>query len=233
MLYDTVMKHPRTQHHSAGTLVCLLGILAGTAHAQQATAPTAPPASQPETATVDRYKDNPNAVLGFTMKSIEGKPVPLKEYAGKVVLFVNVASACGLTPQYEGLEQLFEKFEDRGFVVLGFPANNFRGQEPGTDEEILEFCTGKYNVTFPMFSKINVIGEDRHPLYAKLAKATEDQGGEPTWNFTKYLVNRKGEVVTRFDPRTVPNDAKVIEALERLLDEPVPEPAEPTEDKPA
>ncbi len=231
------MNHLLTPSCAAGVLACLLGTLAGTSHAQQTSSPKAPPAiapaTQPEATPVDTFKNDPAAMLGFTMKSIEGKPVKLEEYAGQVVLFVNVASACGLTPQYEGLQELFEKYEDRGLIVLGFPANNFGGQEPGTDEDILEFCTGKYNVTFPMFSKIDVIGEDRHPLYAKLAKATEDRGGEPTWNFTKYLVNREGKVVTRFDPRSVPNDAKLIEELERLLAEPAPAGAKSTEDKPA
>ncbi len=229
------MNHTRPALRTAAcVLLGLLGIVTSTVHAQHAQtppAPAVPDATQSETTPVDKFENDPVAMLGFTMQSIEGEPVPLEEYAGKVVLFVNVASACGLTPQYEGLEQLYKEYEDRGFIVLGFPANNFGGQEPGTDEEILEFCTGKYNVTFPMFSKISVIGEDRHPLYAKLAKATEDQGGEPTWNFTKYLVNREGEVVTRFDPRTVPSDAKLIDELERLLAAPAG--TNPTEDKPA
>ncbi|HZW11353.1 MAG TPA: glutathione peroxidase, partial [Phycisphaerales bacterium] len=138
------------------------------------------------------------------MTDIRGEPRPLDEYRGKVVLMVNVASECGLTPQYEDLQGLHEKYGEQGLVVLGFPANDFKGQEPGTDEEILEFCTREYKVSFPMFSKISVIGEDRHPLYAKLAAAMSEQGGEPTWNFTKYLVDRTGHVVKRIDPKTEP-----------------------------
>lgn len=172
---------------------------------------------------MDQFEADPAAVLGFTMDSIEGESVELTEHAGKVVLMVNVATECGLTPQYEALQAVYAKYEERGLVVLGFPANNFLGQEPGTDAEILEFCTGTYHVTFPMFSKISVIGQDRHPLYAKLAAAMDEQGGEPTWNFTKYLVDRTGLVVRRFDPRTTPDDAEVIAEIERLLAEPAPE----------
>lgn len=171
---------------------------------------------------MDTFAEDPAAVLGFTMRDITGEPVALEEFAGKVVLFVNVATKCGLTPQYQGLQSLYEKYEDEGLVILGFPANNFGGQEPGTEAEILEFCTGTYDVTFPMFSKISVVGEDRHPLYAKLAAAMAEQGGEPTWNFTKYAVDRTGQVVKRFDPRTAPNDAKFVAEIERLLAEPAP-----------
>lgn len=217
--------------------VCILGSAVSTAHAQQAGhSPSAAPAAahattpQPEDESVDRFASDKAAVLGFTMTDITGEAVDLGEYAGKVVVFVNVASKCGLTPQYEGLQALFEKYEEQGLVVLGFPANNFRGQEPGTDEEILEFCTGTYDVTFPMFSKISVVGEDQHPLYTKMTAAMEEQGGEPSWNFTKYAVDRSGRVVRRFDPQTAPNDAKFIDEIERLLAEPAPERAEPAED---
>lgn len=182
---------------------------------------------------MDKFAKDPTAVLGFTMKDIRGEPVVLEEFAGKVVIFVNVATKCGLTPQYEGLQQLFEKYEDAGLVIVGFPANNFGGQEPGTEAEILEFCTGTYDVTFPMFSKISVVGEDQHPLYAKLTKAMAEQGGAPTWNFTKYAVDRSGHVVKRFEPRTAPNDAKFVEEIERLLAEPVPAGLDDGEDTPA
>lgn len=182
-----------------------------------------------EQPAVDTLPDDPTAVLGFTMESIDGEALPLEEYRGDVAVMVNVASRCGLTPQYEGLQSLYERFKDRGFVVLGFPANDFGGQEPGSDKEILEFCTSKFDVSFPMFSKISVIGEDRHPLYAKLAGAMEEQGGEPTWNFTKYLVDRNGDVVKRFDPRTKPDDERFVAAIEELLKAPRPERAADTE----
>lgn len=213
-----------------------LGLAFSVVRAQDSAPPSppqaAPPqAAQPEEPPVDIYADDATAMLGFTMEDIQGETAPLSEYAGKVVLIVNVASKCGLTPQYEALEALYEEYKDRGLVVLGFPANNFREQEPGTDAEILEFCTATYGVKFPMFSKISVIGEDRHPLYAKLAAAMEAQGGEPTWNFTKYLVDRSGHVVKRVDPKTAPDDAAVIAEIERLLAEPAPAAGE--EEKPA
>lgn len=171
---------------------------------------------------MDAHPDDPTDVLGFTMEDIHGEPTDLEQHRGKVVMIVNVATLCGLTPQYEGLQTLYEKHKDRGLVILGFPANNFKGQEPGTNEEILEFCTSTYNVGFPMFSKISVAGDDQHPLYAKLAKAMAEEGGEPDWNFTKYLVDRSGHVVKRFAPRTKPEDETLVAEIERLLDEPAP-----------
>jgi glutathione peroxidase len=195
----------------------------------QDAAPPAPP-TRAEEAPVDTRADDPTDVLGFTMTDIGGEPRALEEHRGKVVLIVNVASECGLTPQYEDLQALYEKYKDQGLVVLGFPANDFRGQEPGTDTEILDFCTKNYHVTFPMFSKISVVGDTRHPLYAKLAAATADQGGEPTWNFTKYLVDRSGHVVKRVEPKTKPSDPEVIAEIERLLEAPAP--AQPAEKKP-
>lgn len=198
--------------------------LSAPAFAQQEARPAAPAvAGQPaEGSPIDSRADDPTDVLGFTMTDIRGSEQPLDEYRGKVVLIVNVASKCGLTPQYEGLQKLYKAHKDRGLVILGFPANDFRGQEPGTDEEILEFCSARYGVDFPMFSKVSVTGEERHPLYAKLAAAMEDQGGEPTWNFTKYLVDREGDVVVRFDPQTSPQDEKLLAEIERLLAEPAP-----------
>jgi glutathione peroxidase len=154
--------------------------------------------------------------LDFTMKAIDGKEVDLADYKGKVVLIVNVASKCGLTPQYEGLEALYEKYGKDGLVILGFPANEFREQEPGTNAQISEFCTTKYGVKFPMFSKIVVKGEGQHPLYQFLTGAETNPrfAGEISWNFEKFLVDRDGKIVARFAPRTVPNAAEVTKAIE-------------------
>ena len=161
----------------------------------------------------------PRSIYGFTMKDIDGKDVSLKEYKGKVVMMVNVASKCGFTPQYEALQATYAKYKDQGFVILGFPANNFRGQEPGTDKEIKEFCSTKYNVTFPMFSKISVKGDDQHPLYAYLTNKETDEafGGDITWNFNKFLIDRDGKVVARFDSKDKPDDAKVTAEIEKYL----------------
>ena len=158
-------------------------------------------------------------VLDYTMKSIDGKDVNLADYKGKVLLFVNVASKCGLTPQYEQLVELHKKYSDKGLVILGFPANNFGAQEPGTNDDIKEFCTVKYGVEFPMFSKISVKGEDIAPLYAELTSEEQDKGyeGEIKWNFTKFLVNRDGKVAARFEPKTVPTADEVIAAIEAQL----------------
>jgi len=150
----------------------------------------------------------------FTMNSIDGKPVPLAQFKGKVALVVNVASRCGFTPQYAELEAMYRKYKDRGLVVLGFPANNFMNQEPGTDAEIKEFCERKYNVTFPMFSKISVRGEDKAPLYQFL---TSQMGGEIEWNFTKFVVGKNGQVVARFSSRVKPDAPEVVAAIEKAL----------------
>jgi glutathione peroxidase len=154
-----------------------------------------------------------SSVHEFTLNSIDGKPAPLSAYQGKVVLIVNVASRCGFTPQYAGLEALYEKYKDRGFVILGFPANNFGSQEPGTNEEIKTFCSSKYNVTFPMYSKISVKGDDKAPLYQFLTAT----GGEIQWNFTKFLVDKDGKVVARFEPKVTPESPEVAEAIEKAL----------------
>jgi glutathione peroxidase len=153
------------------------------------------------------------SIYDFTVTSIQGKLAPLSEYQGKVVLVVNVASKCGYTPQYKGLEALYRKYQDQGFVVLGFPANNFKSQEPGTNEEIQQFCTRTYDVTFPMFSKISVVGEDKAPLYQYLTQT----GGEIPWNFTKFLVGRDGKVMARFEPKTTPDSPEVVSAVEKAL----------------
>src|SRR5271169_2821436 len=159
-----------------------------------------------------------SGVYTFTLNSIDGKPAPLAEYKGKVVLLVNVASRCGYTPQYTGLEAIYEKYKDQGFVILGFPANNFGAQEPGTNEEIKTFCTRKYSVTFPMYSKISVKGADQAPLYTYLTKETgPGLTGEIKWNFTKFLIDRNGKVVQRFEPAVTPDSKEVVAAIESQL----------------
>jgi glutathione peroxidase len=157
-------------------------------------------------------------IYSFTLKSIDGTPAPIGEYKGKVVLLVNVASQCGYTPQYSALEAVYEKYKGRGFVILGFPANNFGAQEPGTNEEIKTFCTRKYSVTFPMYSKISVKGADQAPLYAYLTKETPPGiAGEIKWNFTKFLVDRDGKVVQRFESAVTPDSNEVVSAIEKEL----------------
>ena len=161
----------------------------------------------------------PPSVYDFTLKSIDGQPTPLSEYHGKVLLLVNVASHCGYTPQYTALETLYEKYKDKGLVIVGIPANNFMGQEPGTNEEIKKFCSGKYNVTFPMMAKVSVLGDDQTPLYTYLtAKDTDpDHAGDIKWNFTKFLVGRDGKIVARFEPATKPDSPEVAAAVEAAL----------------
>jgi glutathione peroxidase len=161
------------------------------------------------------------SVLDFTMKSIDGQDTPLRQFQGKVLLLVNTASKCGFTPQFKALEEIYKRYKDQGLVILGFPANNFLGQEPGTDEQIKEFCLINYGVSFPMFSKISVRGKDTHPLYKFLVEKETDPGfaGKIPWNFTKFLVDRKGDVVARFEPKRVPDDPLVIAAIEKALQE--------------
>jgi glutathione peroxidase len=160
-----------------------------------------------------------SGVLDFTLNSLDGKPAPLAEYRGKVILIVNVASRCGYTPQYAGLEKIYEKYKDQGFAILGFPANNFGGQEPGSNEEIKTFCSSKYQVTFPMYSKVSVKGADATPLYQFLTdqKINPATGGEIKWNFTKFLVDRNGKVIARFEPAITPESADVTGAIEKAL----------------
>ena len=157
--------------------------------------------------------------LNFTVKSIDGKDVNLADYRGKVVLLVNVASKCGLTPQYKGLQALYDKYKDAGLVVIGFPANNFGSQEPGTNEQIKEFCTSKYNVTFPMMAKISVAGQDKHPLYKFLTEggAGQEFKNDVEWNFAKFLVDRNGNVMARFSAKSKPEDPQVTAAIEKAL----------------
>jgi glutathione peroxidase len=154
----------------------------------------------------------------FTLNSIDGKPAPLADYKGKVVLVVIVASQCGYTPQYSALESIYEKYKDQGFVILGFPANNFGAQEPGTNEEIKTFCTRKYSVTFPIYAKISVKGSDQAPLYAYLTKDTDPAiRGDIKWNFTKFLIDRSGNVIQRFEPAVTPDSKEVVAAIEKQL----------------
>ena len=165
--------------------------------------------------------DMKNNLHSFTMNDINGKAVSLSQYQGKVLLVVNVASKCGFTRQYSGLQQLYEKYKDKGFVVLGFPANNFLWQEPGTDSEIRSFCTIKYDVTFPMFSKISVKGKNIHPLYQYLTSPEENGGfGMPIkWNFNKFLIGKDGKTIARFPSKTVPMDDSIMEAIKIALKE--------------
>ena len=177
------------------------------------------------------------SVHSIPVTTISGANTTLGEFAGSVMLVVNVSSQCGLTPQYEALESLHQTYKDKGFSVLGFPANNFGAQEPGTDAEIAEFCSTKFDVKFPMFSKISVVGDDKHPLYSALTAAAPRAEGDPDafrdrlkgfgmtpnqdpdvlWNFEKFLVNRQGEVVKRFAPTTTPDDAALTAAIEAEL----------------
>jgi glutathione peroxidase len=158
-------------------------------------------------------------VYEFTMNSIEGQPMPLAKFEGKVMLIVNVASKCGFTPQYEGLEAVYEKYKEQGLVIVGFPANNFMAQEPGTNEEIKTFCSTKYNVKFPLYSKISVKGDDKAPLYRFLTDTASNPktGGEIKWNFTKFLVDRNGKVIARFESAVKPESPEVTGAIEKAL----------------
>ena len=159
-----------------------------------------------------------SSIYDFTLPSIDGKPMPLADFKGKVILVVNVASRCGFTPQYTALESVYEKYKDQGFVILGFPANNFGGQEPGTNAEIKTFCSAKYSVTFPLYGKVSVKGDDQTPLYKYLTtSANPSFAGDIKWNFTKFLVDRNGNVVQRFEPQTTPDSPEVLAAIEKAL----------------
>jgi glutathione peroxidase len=159
------------------------------------------------------------SIYDVDVKTLDGQDTTLAEYKGKTLLIVNVASKCGLTPQYAGLETLQETYADRGLEVLGFPCNQFGGQEPGTEEEIATFCSTTYGVTFPMFSKVDVNGEGRHELYDELTKTEDAEGkaGDVLWNFEKFLVSPEGEIVARFRPLVTPEDEKLIGAIEANL----------------
>jgi len=158
-------------------------------------------------------------VYDFTLNSIDGQPAPLAAYKGKVVLLVNVASKCGYTPQYSALESAYEKYQDRGFVIVGIPANNFGAQEPGSNQEIKTFCSSKFHVTFPMMAKVSVKGNDITPLYQFLTdKSSNPQsGGEIKWNFTKFLIGPDGRVIARFEPEITPDSPQVTSAIAQAL----------------
>ena len=160
-----------------------------------------------------------SSVHDFTLNAIDGQAAPLAAYKGQVLILVNVASKCGYTPQYAGLEKLYQSYKDRGLVVLGFPANNFGGQEPGTNEEIRAFCSRTYNVTFPMYAKSSVKGDDANPLYRFLTdkNANPATGGDVRWNFTKFLVGKDGKVIARFEPNVAPDSTELTQAIERAL----------------
>jgi glutathione peroxidase len=160
-----------------------------------------------------------SALYDIPLKTLSGEETSLAAQKGKAVLVVNVASKCGLTPQYEGLEKLHEQYADRGFTVIGFPCNQFKGQEPGTAEEIQEFCSTTYGVTFPLMEKVDVNGDDRHPVYDVLTAVADAEGhkGDVRWNFEKFLVSPTGEVVARFGPLVTPEDEKLVAAVESQL----------------
>jgi glutathione peroxidase len=153
-------------------------------------------------------------VLGYVVNDIDGVSQDLAQYKGKVLLIVNVASNCGFTPQYKALQKVYTDNKDKGLVILGFPANNFRGQEPGSNSEIKEFCTKNFGVTFPMFAKVSVAGEDQHPLFKHLAQLSQP----PAWNFNKYLVDREGNFVKWYDSRVKPEDPELMNKVSELLD---------------
>jgi len=159
------------------------------------------------------------AIYDHSIHALDGSEADLHEYEGKATLVVNVASKCGLTPQYEGLERIHEQYKDRGFSVLGFPCNQFMGQEPGTAEEIQEFCSTRYGIDFPLFEKIDVNGEARHPIYEELTPVADADGhtGDIRWNFEKFLVSPGGEIVARFGPQVEPEDAQITQAIEAHL----------------
>lgn len=175
--------------------------------------------SEPQTDTKGEQKMTEAQQIDYRnlkLETITGDTTKLADFKGKVLLLVNVASRCGNTPQYEGLEKLYETYKDSGLVIIGFPANNFGGQEPGTNEAILEFCTSNYGVTFPMMAKLSVKGDDIHPLYQYLTTESE-QPGTIGWNFAKFLLDRDGKVVARFEPKTQPLSDEVVGKIKELL----------------
>lgn len=174
---------------------------------------------EPSVKPADAATTQPAGPLSFVMKDIDGNDLDLATLKGKAVLIVNVASRCGFTKQYKGLEALYEKYKDQGFVIVGVPANNFGGQEPGSDAEIKEFCSRKYEVTFPVLSKVSVKGDDKAPLYKTLTEpATAGEfAGDIGWNFTKFLVDRNGQIMARFASATTPEDPNLVGAVEKAL----------------
>lgn len=170
-------------------------------------------------APADEPQPVPATVLDHSLKSIDGQEISLTKFKGRVLLLVNTASQCGYTPQYEGMQTIYEKYKDQGFEVLAFPANEFGGQEPGSDSEIKSFCTQRYKTTFPLFAKIVVKGEGKHPLYRFLTEEETNPQcpGEVSWNFTKFLVDRQGKVIARFEPGDEPEGEKVTKAIELAI----------------
>jgi glutathione peroxidase len=161
---------------------------------------------------------NNDSIFSYKMKDIDGKEVSLDKYKGKVILVVNVASKCGFTPQYEGLQNLYEKHKDDGLVILGFPANNFKGQEPGSDEDIKQFCTLNYGVEFPMFSKVSVKGDDQAELFTFLTQAQNpDFTGEIKWNFEKFLIDKEGNLIRRFRSNVKPESDEIVNAVTKAM----------------
>jgi glutathione peroxidase len=160
--------------------------------------------------------DEPN-LYTIPLKDIDGKDTSLKAYAGKAVLIVNVASQCGFTPQYEGLEALYRKYKDRGLIVLGFPCNDFGAQEPGPNDEIKKFCSSKFDVTFPLFDKLHTKGPEQHPLYAALTGSSSPVPGPVTWNFNKYLISRDGKILVHFESDVEPDSARLNQAIDAAL----------------
>jgi glutathione peroxidase len=165
------------------------------------------------------YADDHECALNFKVKNIDGETVDLEDYEGNVVLVVNTASQCGLTPQYAGLQEMYEKYKEQGFVVLGFPCNQFGSQEPGSEADIKQFCSTKYNVSFPMFGKVDVNGDEASPLYKYLTskEAAPTGKGDISWNFEKFLIDREGNLINRFAPKTKPSDAELVKAIESEL----------------
>lgn len=160
---------------------------------------------------------NMESVHEFSVKDINGKDVSLSEYKGKVLLIVNVASKCGYTRQYSGLQKIYDKYKEQGFEILAFPCNDFGGQEPGTNEEIAEFCSTNFNVTFPLFDKIKVLGEDKNPLYKMLTNNSNVEKGDINWNFEKFLISKEGEVIARYKSSVEPESDAVAKAIEQEL----------------
>lgn len=216
----------------AGSLPAIaltLSIFAADADAQQArlgrqARRSEPPPTQQKEEVPEEYKDTP-PVLRFKMNDIDGKEIDLKQYHGNVIMMVNVASKCGMTPQYKDLQEIYARYKDQGFVILAFPSNEFGEQEPGSSEEIKKFCTENYKVAFQLFEKVLVKEKETAcGLYKLLVdkKSNPQHGGDIKWNFTKFLINRKGEIVTRYDSRVAPTEPRVVKRIESLLKQKAP-----------
>lgn len=206
-------------HFNRSLLTTALSLLLMTiiAHAEDSPVNNTKPPLQPQThiPLVALAKDSP--LYNIPLRNIDGQPTSLKSYAGKTLLIVNVASNCGFTSQYTALEALSRKYHDQGLVVLGFPCNDFGAQEPGSNAEIKEFCTSKYSVTFPLFDKIHVKGNDQHPLYASLTGPQSPTPGPVKWNFSKFLIGRHGEIIARYDSKVAPDSPELAKAIDSAL----------------